>query len=142
MKSVVLVLMQFTCLGILVTKLGGISEIKWILGFQIALLILAAWSFFEFRNSRFSIFPKPLARAGLLTSGPYKYIRHPMYTVVFFYFLPDVFMSLNWFIGHVWLVLVGVIISKLLFEERLLQKKYPEYSEYMQKTKKMLPWVY
>lgn len=75
----------------------------------------------------------------LVYSGPYKSIRHPIYTS---YFLLSMGLFL---INPAILTLLGVVYSFWDFpraaarEEKLLAQKLPGYSEYMLKTGRYLP---
>src|ERR1700722_3567906 len=79
----------------------------------------------------------------LITTGVYKYVRHPIYTGVSF-------MGLGIFIiNHSILSLLFVLILfwfftyKLKKEEILLLKHFPkEYPAYMKRTKALLPFIY
>lgn len=80
----------------------------------------------------------------LVTSGVYGVIRHPIYGggligVVGFYVA---FRSLVVLVA-VTALYFAVIRHRLLFEERMLVDKFgDEYREYMQKTKRLIPYVY
>lgn len=77
----------------------------------------------------------------LVTGGPYRWVRHPMYTS--FYLLVAAFflLSANWFIGLGWLVgLSLVMITRIAREEAVMQEKFGEiYRAYMQQTGRFLP---
>lgn len=91
-------------------------------------------------NLRFS--PIPKSSAPLITNGPYRFIRHPMYTAALFGML-GIAININALIGYgVWIVLLIDILIKLRFEEELLMEKFPEYQEYMNSTKALLPFVW
>jgi protein-S-isoprenylcysteine O-methyltransferase Ste14 len=78
--------------------------------------------------------PEPKPEGHLVSSGIYKYIRHPIYTgmviVVCGLFLrrPALFIT----IASV--VVIIFLIVKSRFEEQLLQEKYSNYGEYRKNT--------
>jgi protein-S-isoprenylcysteine O-methyltransferase Ste14 len=79
----------------------------------------------------------------LITSGPYRFIRHPIYLGEILYFLsiPVIFGSVYGLI--VMLVLVPMLIHRIGVEERALISKFgQEYIEYTRKTKKLIPCIY
>ncbi len=91
---------------------------------------------------RFNIFPQLLKNSLFITSGPYKIVRHPMYTSI-------IFITLIWIINEfsiirlmAWLLLIFVLNGKTLYEEKILQKEFPEYYEYQAKTKRLIPFLY
>ena len=47
-----------------------------------ASVTLAAWTLIHNRPGNFNIRPAPKPQGVLVTSGPYRWIRHPMYTSV------------------------------------------------------------
>ena len=48
----------------------------------IASLALAGWTFLHTRPGNFNIRPTPKVGGSLVTTGPYRHIRHPMYSAV------------------------------------------------------------
>ncbi len=77
----------------------------------------------------------------LVTWGPYRYMRHPMYTAYFLLFLSALGISGNWVFG---LSGLGIILSlmtiRLQKEEALLIRVYgEEYVAYKQTTRMFIP---
>ncbi len=77
----------------------------------------------------------------LITSGPYAWIRHPMYTVLFIHFLGILLMTKNWLMGGVpILALVLIVAVRLRNEEGLMLDTFgDEYRRYMHRTGRFLP---
>ncbi len=109
--------------------------------FLILTLIPGIWAIYVFRF-RFSIFPDIKEGQTLNTFGPYKFIRHPMYTSVISLTLIWVINNLSLLRFIVWSALVIVLIIKLKYEEKLLTEKFPEYSYYMKNSKMLFPFLY
>lgn len=108
---------------------------------EILLCLVGLWSALLL-NKNFSVLPVPGKNAVLIKSGPYKYIRHPMYTIV-------ILLGLIWITGKfsvinliVWLGLILVFIIKLNYEEKLLSSKFSEYKNYLSTSKKLIPFIY
>jgi protein-S-isoprenylcysteine O-methyltransferase Ste14 len=77
----------------------------------------------------------------LVTQGPYRWIRHPMYTVLFAHLTTLLLLSANWFIGGVpLLAFILIVATRLKNEERVMAEKFgPAYQDYMQHTGRFLP---
>jgi protein-S-isoprenylcysteine O-methyltransferase Ste14 len=78
----------------------------------------------------------------LVTSGPYRYVRHPIYTALLLMYLGTAASigTLGAFLGFP-LVLLSCRI-KLKQEEDFMLRTFPaEYPEYMQRVKRLVPFV-
>jgi protein-S-isoprenylcysteine O-methyltransferase Ste14 len=78
----------------------------------------------------------------LVTSGPYAYIRHPIYTGVLVAVLGSAFVA-----GSVWLV--PFLIFSIYFvysasvEQKHLMKEFPDtYPAYRKRTKMLIPFIF
>src|SRR6266508_723751 len=79
-------------------------------------------------------------RQALITTGPYQWMRHPMYTTFFIISLGFVLITANGFIAILCL-LFGIFLPSIIQteEQTLLEKFGDEYREYMQRTGRFLP---
>jgi len=91
-------------------------------------------------NINLSPFPTPKKESTLISKGIYGYLRHPIYTGI-------ILMGLGCsiFTGNldnlIFTILLGVLFYyKSTYEERLLSKKFPEYSKYKESTWKIFPF--
>jgi len=76
----------------------------------------------------------------LVTSGPYRLVRHPMYTVHILYFFTWVLVSANLLllINYLWTVIL--IFARIPKEEQMLLDQFgDEYRAYMKRTGRLLP---
>jgi protein-S-isoprenylcysteine O-methyltransferase Ste14 len=87
--------------------------------------------------------PYPVDCGSMVDSGAYRFVRHPIYSGVFF-------GALGWALWvHGWLTLLYVVITfvfvdvKSRREEQWLVERYGEpYAEYQKRVHKLIPWVY
>ena len=76
----------------------------------------------------------------LVTSGPYRWVRHPIYTAAFMFVLATFLVTANWFIGITLLGISVVVAVRAGKEEQILIEAFgDEYREYMQRTGRFLP---
>jgi len=80
----------------------------------------------------------------LISHGPYALVRHPMYTSFLLMGLGQAFLLANWVVG-----LAGLIGFAILFflrvdkEERMMLEIFgAEYRAYMDRTKRIIPYIY
>jgi protein-S-isoprenylcysteine O-methyltransferase Ste14 len=80
----------------------------------------------------------------LITTGPYRWVRHPMYTIVMFLFIAIFLLTANWFIGLGGMAIsLAVILSRTPREEDMLIETFGDaYSEYMRRTPRYIPRLF
>jgi protein-S-isoprenylcysteine O-methyltransferase Ste14 len=113
----------------------GIGLAIWVLG-----LALAIWArVYIGRN-----WGMPMSRKDnpeLVTSGPYRSIRHPIYTGILLAMVgTTVAVSLYWLIAVV--VIGGYFIFSAVNEERYMTEQFPDsYPPYKRSTKMLIPFI-
>ena len=77
----------------------------------------------------------------VVQTGPYAYVRHPMYISFLLFGLGTMLLTANWFIGGGFLVIILIVmIVRTPIEERALLNAYGnEYAEYAKRTGKFFP---
>ena len=85
--------------------------------------------------------PLPAATASLVTRGPYRWMRHPMYTAVTIVSAGLVLRSRSWIGVVVLAALVVFFAYKARWEEHRLTARYPGYVEYASRVGRFLPWI-
>jgi len=79
---------------------------------------------------------------GLVTRGPYRLVRHPLYLGELTAVLGIVLGSRQPLLaGVTWLVCVGLQLARTGYEERNIRAEFPQYDEYAARTKRLIPGV-
>ncbi len=104
--------------------------------------VIGVWAIVVMNGSKIHIMPKPRAGAILMKKGPYKIIRHPMYTAIILTLTPLIITHFDWMRFWILSVLYINLIFKLTFEESLLLEYFEDYSSYRKTTWRILPYIY
>ncbi|NEP04358.1 MAG: isoprenylcysteine carboxylmethyltransferase family protein [Okeania sp. SIO2G4] len=109
--------------------------------FMIAALVLIAKGLLDL-GKNLTPLPYPRVDGELVQTGVYGIVRHPLYSGL-------IFLTLGWSIFQLSLSHFVAVIVIFLFldlkarqEETWLSEKYPEYSDYQQRVKKLIPRIY
>jgi len=115
---------------------------SWWLLFCLAGTVFGLWALFHNHVGNFRIYPEPRPGARLVTTGPYRLVRHPMYSA-----LVVMMLGVAGYNGHFMngagLVLVAVaVLTKAVREERFLDEHFADYRRYAAKTPRFIPYLY
>ena len=126
--------------GVYLLVTGSLFSITLLLAVQVLAIAVMPWARRSFQPGQFNIHSEP-NEGQLIASGPYKFIRHPMYAsalIIIWAGIAGHFSSLNFAVG----VLVTVVIAiRIMIEEQSLRESYQEYVEYSRKTKMLIPFI-
>jgi protein-S-isoprenylcysteine O-methyltransferase Ste14 len=86
-----------------------------------------------------SVHPAPTNTATLRTDGAYRLVRHPIYTGVLVLGAALALTGRSLLHLAAWAALLGVLVVKARFEERLLAARFPDYEDYARRTGRFLP---
>jgi protein-S-isoprenylcysteine O-methyltransferase len=76
----------------------------------------------------------------LVTSGPFRWVRHPLYSGALALWLGAALGTLNWLLLALWPLFVAAIIGELPKEERMLRDKFgTAYEAYESRTGRLVP---
>ena len=142
MKGKILVTIQFTCLLLLMIFTNWLTLPWWtflLLGIS---GFLAFWAMYVMKYGNFNIVPTPVDKGVMISQGPYKVIRHPMYTSIIIFAIALLSGQFDYYKLIISVTLVTDLVVKMIFEEGLLLKHYPGYKDYMKKTKRVIPFVW
>jgi protein-S-isoprenylcysteine O-methyltransferase Ste14 len=78
----------------------------------------------------------------LVTSGPYRFVRHPIYTGLLLALLGTALVS-----GALWWIIFSIVclafVYRVRVEENLMAAEFPnEYSDYRKRTNALIPFVW
>ena len=76
----------------------------------------------------------------LVTSGPYRYVRNPIYSASFVFIVALALLAANWLLLLPAVVLIAIIYGQIPKEELMLIERFgDEYREYMSRTPRIIP---
>ena len=107
---------------------------------QLIAVALLAWARLTFGRRSFHAAANPTA-GGLVTTGPYRIIRHPIYTAACLFGWGPIVMHRS-LVGVLGILLLLGALVRLMCEEQLVKQRYPEYVEYAKVTKRMIPYLF
>ncbi len=141
-KSILLVALQF--LFIVLLLLG--SPFKNIPLFANAFfgisVLLICWAIITMQKGKLRILPEPSLHAVLITNGPYRFIRHPMYTAILLGSIGLLVHQFTWIRLAIVIALAMVLLIKLFWEEQLLSQKFEAYEQYTKSTYRLIPFIF
>ena len=108
---------------------------------QGAALLLFTWARLTLGRRSFHLAANP-TEGGIITSGPYRRLRHPIYAAMCLFAAAGAAGHWSWSSGLcVGLILAGAMV-RIFCEETLVTARYLEYSAYAAKTWRLLPFVF
>lgn len=139
--SYVLVALQFII--ILLLMMRGTSVFFQIIPLCIFIsgLALGLYALFYNQPTNINIIPDIKDNAVLITTGAYRYIRHPMYFAVIVMMLGVVLSNFNFMSLFLYILLIVVLFMKAKKEEILWMEKSEEYRDYLQRSKRIIPFI-
>jgi len=108
---------------------------------QVGAVVLMLWARKTFGLRSFHAAANT-TRGELVTSGPYRYWRHPIYaSIIYFVWAGQVESPDALAIALAALVTLG-LFTRMLIEERFLRAAYPGYADYARRAKRLIPYVF
>ena len=142
MRSFVLVALQLSLIAAIALPFGAADWSALATTLVAAAIALGLWALTANRPGNFNIRPEPRPGGRLVTSGPYRYVRHPMYLAV-------LLGMLGFCAGYAtpwrWVALAAlaiVLAIKAGVEERSMAARHPDYGGYARGTKRIVPFVW
>jgi protein-S-isoprenylcysteine O-methyltransferase Ste14 len=140
-KSALFLIIQFLCIFILGFTGKLLPENYILFSFLIVSLLLALWAMIIMKFN-FNGTPEVLPGMTLKTSGPYRLIRHPMYTSLLILGAVWIINDFSLIRFAVFIILLIDLLVKMYYEEKFLLERFPEYPNYKKQTKRIIPFIY
>ncbi len=110
------------------------------LAVQAAAVALMLWARVTFGRRSFHATASP-TEGGLVTTGPYRYLRHPIYAAVLWFIWAAALSHASPIALLLALAACVGAALRIVAEERLLRMRYPGYAEYAARTRRVIPFV-
>ena len=133
-----------------VVALGSLAALMWryellaytpmLIVIQVLAVILVVWARVAFGFRSFYLAARP-TKGTLVTTGPYRFWRHPIYAGIIFFIwagVADYWSARTAFLA---VALTVGLFARMFAEERLLGAQYEGYAQYAAGTKRLVPWV-
>jgi len=119
----------------------------WLQGVGAVLLLCSFYLFFlTFRENPFlspAVRVQPERGQTVISTGPYRYVRHPMYGTTIVFIVGTTLLLGSWYGLLMGLVLVVGIAFRAVQEEHVLLAELPGYDTYMARVKyRLIPYVW
>ena len=108
---------------------------------QILAAVLMIWARLTFGMRSFNASANA-TEGKLVTGGPYRWFRHPIYASLIYFFIGSFIAYPTIEVFFVVLLISSGLFVRMLLEEKSLSITYPEYAEYCKKTKRIIPFVF
>jgi protein-S-isoprenylcysteine O-methyltransferase Ste14 len=113
----------------------------------IAVDVVCLWLFYRTHRDlgqNWSVSLDLRERHTLVTSGVYALVRHPMYSAFWLMALAQLLLLPNWIAGPAGLVGFGILFfGRVRREEGMMIAAFgDDYVSYMQRTARVIPWLY
>ena len=142
MYSRSLVFAQFALIGLIIVLSQGLFSNLGALVVLGVSVFFGLWVLAYNRLGNFNIRPELKEGCVLITTGPYKFVRHPMYTAVMLFCFAFVVATPNYTVVSSFALLFLVLGLKAVREEGLWCAENEAYRAYMKVSKRFIPFIY
>ena len=108
---------------------------------QLFSFCLMIWARITLKSRSFHLTADP-TEGGLVTNGPYRWLRHPIYAAVIYFSWACLvaFPKIEALVAV--LFITAGLFSRMLIEEKELDKAFPEYAAYSKRAKRLIPFIF
>ena len=142
-RSLLATILLAACVALLFVRHALIAANPIGIALQVLAALLMFWARFTFGMRSFHATANPTS-GGLVTGGPYRYWRHPIYTAVLLFMWTGILAHgapptlLDLALG---VLATAMTLVRVLAEEQLLRQAMPEYGAYATRTKRFIPFL-
>jgi protein-S-isoprenylcysteine O-methyltransferase Ste14 len=142
MNSKVLVALQFLSIAVIMIPKQSmmITPFWWL--FLLVAAVVAVWIFMHNKLGNFNVVPEIREQAKLVVTGPYRYVRHPMYSTLILFMFGVVLWHFSWINILALSIMIVAVVLKALREEGLWHLHHDDYADYKNRTKMILPFIF
>ncbi|MBA2684290.1 MAG: isoprenylcysteine carboxylmethyltransferase family protein [Gemmatimonadaceae bacterium] len=143
-RSLIATVVLVVSVGLLVLQDMMIARGYAGLALQVLALALMVWARLTFGTRSFHATANPTA-GGLVTTGPYRYWRHPIYAAVLLFVWAGVLThGVSPISSTVALAVLATLMTavRIQAEEQMLLASVPEYAAYAARTRRLIPFVF
>ena len=140
-SSKILVGIQFVSIALIMIPKPTIMIVSFWWVFPLLGLGLSLWIFKHNRLGNFNIVPEIKTDASLVTSGPYRWVRHPMYSALILSIWGVVLWHFCWMNLLLFTIMIAAVSAKASKEERLWLARDVAYADYKARSKMLIPFV-
>lgn len=119
---------------------GLFSSSPVVIAAQLLAVGVNIWARRAFPADTFRIDATPSAET-VIRRGPFRLIRHPMYSSVLLLIWAGVLSHLSLWTATIGAVATIICVLRIIYEERYLREKYSDYVEYTKTTKAVIPYL-
>jgi protein-S-isoprenylcysteine O-methyltransferase Ste14 len=142
-RSLVATMLLVVAVVLLLLRHALIARLPVGIALQLVAVALMLWARVTFGMRSFHATANPTA-GGLVTAGPYRYWRHPIYAAVLLFVWTGVLArgvaptAIELALGA---FATAMTMVRVLAEEQLLGVAMPEYTAYAARTKRFIPYL-
>jgi protein-S-isoprenylcysteine O-methyltransferase Ste14 len=139
LSAPVVLVLVLAVVGLLYThSLFGHGPVS--IGLQAVAVLLMIWARVTFGLRSFHYAANP-TEGGLVTTGPYRFMRHPIYAAILLFVWTGVAVNASPLSVALGLIATAMLALRIAFEERLVRRRYPEYDDYARRTRRVIPFI-